>query len=437
MLTKSPDSDDLIDGAPVGTPVETPVEETHYFRIAMPLFKKGFTVYPMHGENDKAGNEGWNRVSRLAEYADETTQRMLARKHPDRNVVVIGRRKIGDLMFLDIDGQGVVEKLERETRMTIPSTYTVCSRPQTAPWKRHYYLRHTKYSVTKWKRDNINVRDITKWEPDKKGNLVHPTLFDLKGTGHGGLVVGAGSVRPSGEVYTCINDVPVIDAPDWLIDWLAKEVTQWNSDIQKERQARAKEVAALTKEEKAALQKAGDPSGFEYPASDIFPFAYWRTCILASNVVNKKYIMKQIIDDIGERCAGGREYLSKPEDKKKIRAMVFSSKIKMGTLRYGLLSEKKKSKYTMVGSVITGPEPKPTRHSILVACMQKFPKSVTQEDGYQRLQKALIGTGYKLSTKTKTERKAAQKAVAQVREEAGFEAQQTKEGWLWVRKVTL
>ena len=39
MLINSPDSDDLIDG----TPVKTPVEETHYFRIAMPLFKKGFT----------------------------------------------------------------------------------------------------------------------------------------------------------------------------------------------------------------------------------------------------------------------------------------------------------------------------------------------------------------------------------------------------------
>jgi hypothetical protein len=432
-MNNNPVSEDLI----ADTPVETPVEESHYFRIAMPLLKKGFTVYPMHGENDKAGDEGWNRVSRLAEYADETTQRMLARKHPDRNVAVIGRNRIGDFMFLDIDGQGVVEKLERETGKTIPSTYTVCSRPQTAPWKRHFYFRHTAYSITKWKRDNINVRDITRLEPDKNGNLVHPTLFDLKGTGRGGLVVGAGSVRASGEVYTCIDDAPVIDAPDWLIDWLAKEVTRWNSDIQKERQARAKEVAALTKGEKAALQQVGDPSGFEYPASEIFSFAYWRACILASNVVNKKYIMKQIIDDINERCAGGREYLSNPENKKKIHAMVFSSKIKMGTLRYGLLSPKNKSKYTMVGSVIIGPKPKRTRHSILVACMQRFPNSVTQEEGYQRLRKALAGTDHKLSTTTKTERKAAQKAVAQARGEAGFEARQTTEGWLWVRKVTL
>ena len=147
--------------------------------------------------------------------------------------------------------------------------------------------------------------------------------------------------------------------------------------------------------------------------------------------------MKQIIDDINERCAGGREHLSNPENKKKIHAMVFSNKIRMGTLRYGLLSPKNKSKYTMVGSVIRGPKPRRTRHSILVACMQKFPKSVTQEDGYQRLQKALVGTGCKLAIQTKTERKAAQKAVAHVRKEAGFEAQQTTEGWLWVRKVTL
>jgi hypothetical protein len=144
--------------------------------------------------------------------------------------------------------------------------------------------------------------------------------------------------------------------------------------------------------------------------------------------------MKQIIDDINERCAGGREYLSKPENRKKLHAMVFSSKIKMGTLRYGLLSEKKKSKYTMVGSVIIGPKLKPTRHRLLVTAMQEFPESVSQEDGYQRLRKALAGTDHKLSTETKAERKAAQKAVAHVRGEAGFEAQQTAEGWIWIRK---
>jgi hypothetical protein len=145
--------------------------------------------------------------------------------------------------------------------------------------------------------------------------------------------------------------------------------------------------------------------------SEIFPFAYWRACILASNVVNKKYIVKQIIDDIKERCAGGREYLSKPENKKKIHAMVFSSKIKMGTLRYGLLGEKKKSKYTMVGSLIIGPKSKRTRHSILVTCMKNFPDSVTAEDGYQRLRQALAGTDHKLSTETKAERRTAQKAI--------------------------
>ena len=80
------------------------------------------------------------------------------------------------------------------------------SRPHTAPWKRHFYFKQTRYSVARLRKE-ANRKDTTKWvTSENTGLLMHPTLYDLKGVGGGGLVVAAGSVRKDGEVYTVINE---------------------------------------------------------------------------------------------------------------------------------------------------------------------------------------------------------------------------------------
>ena len=372
----------------------------------------------MKPEPEKAGEFGWNN---LAYYADAATHRCLALKFPDHNAAVISRRGIGNLMFLDIDADGMLETIEKETGQKLARiTFSVCSRPQSAPYKRHFYFRQTKYSVAKWRKEN-NVRDITKWVPDKNNNLIHPTLFDVKGVGGGGYVVAPGSVRASGEVYTVIDDLSVIDVPDWLIDWLAKQITAWNSAKRKEQLEYATKVGALSQSEQCALQKANDPSGFKYPASEIYPFMNWRAANLASHSVNKKYIQRQIIEEINRDFAGGRAYTTSDEGKAKIRGMVASKKL--GTIHWDWVGSKKKAIF--VGTKILAPQ---TRHSILVAAMQKFPSSISSSDGYQRLQEALIGTGFQLAKGP-----AAEKAVSQVRRAAGYSALRTRDGWIWVK----
>ena len=74
--------------------------------------------------------------------------------------------------------------------------------------------------------------------------------------------------------------------------------------------------------------------------------------------------------------------------------------------------------------------PPPTRKSLLVAAMKGFPDTVTVEDGYRSLQRALAGTCFKVDSKTK----AGQKAVREARRDAGFHTKQTSEGWMWVRR---
>src|SRR5205809_164588 len=74
-----------------------------------------------------------------------------------------------------------------------------------------------------WKSVNLNVKDMN--ETDGEGK--HPTLYDVKGIGGGSLVVGAGSVRESGEVYKAMDDdAEVLPIPDWLVDWIVADVTK-------------------------------------------------------------------------------------------------------------------------------------------------------------------------------------------------------------------
>jgi hypothetical protein len=404
---------------PISPPHSPTVKESRYFSIAMPMLEKGYTVWPVKPEPEKTGEYGWNT---LAYYADEVVHRCLAGKYPNHNAAVVSKRGVGHLMFLDIDSAGVLERIEEETGQKLAGiTFSVCSRPQSAPYKRHFYFRQTAYSVSKWRTEN-NVRDTTKWIQDKNGNPSHPSLFDIKGIGGGGYVVAPGSVRANGERYTVIDDLPVIEAPDWLVDWLARETTSWNSARRKEQVKHVEQVASLSKSEQSALQKARNPSGFKYPVSEIYEFMNWRAAILASNAVSKKNIARQITEEINRDFAGGKEFTASEHGRAKIRGMVASKKL--GTLHWDWVGTKRKT-ILWDGLKFTVPQ---TRQSLMVAAMGKFPKSVTATDGYQRLQKALAGTGFEL-----IKGKAAEKAVAQVRRAVGYSVQRTRDGWIWVR----
>jgi Bifunctional DNA primase/polymerase, N-terminal len=396
-----------------------PSGHSRYYDIALPMLQKGLTVWPVRTEPEKAAEYGWNTH---AYNANEIVHRCLANKFPNHNAAVISKRGIGNLMFLDVDSSGVLERIEKETGWKISGiTFTVCSRPQTAPYKRHLYFRQTARSLSKW-RTEVNVRDISKWTVDKNGDDIHPTLFDLKGVGGGGYVVAPGSVRANEETYTVIDDLPVSDIPDWLVDWLANEITSWNSERRKEQIQHTAKVAALPKAEQTAIQKAGDPSGFKYPASEMYAFMNWRAAILASNAVSKKNITRQISEELNRDFAGGKVFAASEEGKKKIRRIVASKKL--GTLHYDWVGPRKKV-ILQDGLKFSARQ---TRQSLMAAAMRKFPQTVSASDGYARLRRALVGTGFDLFRG-----KAAEKAVAQVRKAVGYSAQRTEAGWVWVK----
>jgi Bifunctional DNA primase/polymerase, N-terminal len=393
-----------------------------YIAIATEALNRGFRITPVHPLEKRGVLYNWNRqpTTTLSEVLQH------AKDFPNHNVGIVGRRGVGNHCFLDIDADGVVERIEQETGQKMPVTYTVCSRPQTAPWKKHFYFRQTAYSISRLRKE-ANRKDTTKQVISDNGTPVHPSEYDLKGVGGGGLVVGAGSVRKDGEIYTVLNDVPVLDIPTWLVDWLVEDLSKYRSACSKERYERAMKVAAMPEEVRTVRQEQGDESAFDISESDIYEFLNWRAFQFAAMGTEGKLLEKVLFQQVEKFCAGGKKFLQSDGGKRQIHKAAFNKRLKVGNASFfNRLGQKKKAALGGGLKLSAGP---PTRKGLMVAAMRSFPESVTSEDGYHRLQTALAGTGFTVDRKTK----AGQKAVQEARKVAGFHAEQTSAGWMWVR----
>ena len=394
-----------------------------YVTIATAALNRGFKVTPVHPMEKRGVLYNWNKnpTTTLSEVLQH------AKDYPNHNVGVVGRRGVGNCCFLDIDADGVVGRIETESGHKMPLTYTVCSRPQSAPWKRHFYFRQTAYSASRLRKE-ANRKDITKWVTSENTGLqMHPTEYDLKGVGGGGLVVAAGSTRKDGEIYTVVNDVPVIDIPDWLVNWLEEDLSKYRSDCARERHDRALAVAAIPESERAARQGMADGSAFDISESDIYVFLNWRAFQFASMGTEGEALEKVLMQQVEKFCAGGKKFVESEDGKRKVHGVAFNKRLKTGNASFfNRLGQKKRALLSKGLKLFAAP---PNRKSLLVAALKKFPNRVTVTDGYHRLQSALLGTGFAIDNETK----AGQKAVSEARKAAGFHAKRTSSGWVWVR----
>lgn len=105
-------------------------QKADYVAIAKAAFARRFSLTPVRPGEKRAFLYGWNRnptttVSEVLQHAKD---------FPNCNVGIVGKRQVGHVCFVDIDAPGVLELIERETGQGMPETYTVCSRPHTAPY---------------------------------------------------------------------------------------------------------------------------------------------------------------------------------------------------------------------------------------------------------------------------------------------------------------
>lgn len=393
-MTSSSDTDELIDGTPVETPVEessptVPVvypDDVHggiadYVAIATAALNRGFRITPVHPLEKRGVLHNWNRnpTTTLSEVLQH------AKDFPNYNVGVVGRRGVGNHCFLDIDADGVVERIEQETGRQMPLTYTVCSRPQSAPWKKHFYFKQTSSSMARLRKE-ANRKDTTKWVTSENTDAqMHPTMYDLKGVGGGGLVVAAGSVRKDGGMYAVVNDVPVADIPDWLVDWLVEDLSEYRSACAKERHDRAVSVAAIPQKEKAVRQQMGDNSAYDVSESDIYPFLNWRACQFAKMGAEGKTLEKVLIQQVEKFCAGGNKFVESEAGKRQIRKAATNKQLKFGNASFfNLLGQKKRATLSQGSSHGLKIFRKPTRKGLMVAAMRRFPDRIAAEEGYRR-----------------------------------------------------
>ncbi len=196
-----------------------------FFRVGSAAHARGFAVTPLRDKSPFL--HAWNKYP----LTTETEIRAAAKDCPRCDVGLVLSRKVGEPFAIDIDSPGVIERLERETQMTLPETYMVWTKPETAPYKRHIFFRHTEYS------DRVFTKNVNAGE------------YDLIGVGTRALqVVSEGCVRPdTGEVRTG-NGLPISDCPDWLADWLVSDSKRLKNERIAETRRRRVEVREVLKE---------------------------------------------------------------------------------------------------------------------------------------------------------------------------------------------
>ena len=142
-------------------------DKVDFVAIATPLVERGFRVTPVHPETKMGVMKNWQKFQLTT--IDEV--RKYAEYFPHHNVGVVGKRGVGRHCFLDVDAPGVVERIENETKQTMPKGYRVKSSPTLKPYKTHFYFKQTPYSFEKfggWEAVNSNVKDMTTLDDDGK-----------------------------------------------------------------------------------------------------------------------------------------------------------------------------------------------------------------------------------------------------------------------------
>ena len=263
------------------------------------------------------------------------------------------------------------------------------------------------------------------------GEGKHPTKYDLKGIGRGGYVVSEGSRHPNGEIYTIMNDSPIIDVPDWLVDWCITDIGKYRHDAAVEREQNKKVEAS----------QSNDPNRVPDPndATKVMPekvdaFLKSRCGDLAIRGTRRDDIVlilkHQLQDHTSLSKEGQKNYYHRIHD------LAFDPNLKIGVgVAWSSLWKKNHEKnHTILGTTTTTVKPNGgmimeynSQQHLITKALRRFPDEISVEDAYLRLNNELdLGLTTKNSRQNDNLR-AARKAT-------GFVAKNRKGCWWWVRQ---
>lgn len=163
--------------------------------IAELLIPRGVPISPVRPGTKRAFLPQWPATATT----DLETIKTWDAAYPDHNAAAVALAIEGGTWFLELDNVDVVAQIKAETGhdMKEIQTFKVRSRPGRA----HYYFRHNAAS--------LSLGNIPQTHGEWSARLNNE------------YVVAPKSVHPdTGKEYEAMNDNPIIEAPQWLIDWL-------------------------------------------------------------------------------------------------------------------------------------------------------------------------------------------------------------------------
>jgi len=178
-------------------PVAIQPAPTAFETRALPLIERGVPVVPVRGKIafiSKWENIATTDRSKILEWGQD---------YPDLNVACVAKAQPGGVWFFEVDRAGLVEQIERETGHKIPDTFMVRS----SPGRGHFYFRQSAASIAM---GNCQASDA-------QGELWSARVDNR-------YVVGPLSIHPvTQKPYEVLNPAPIVEAPQWLIDYCTAE----------------------------------------------------------------------------------------------------------------------------------------------------------------------------------------------------------------------
>jgi len=352
---------------------------TDFLSVALAARDRGFTwIVPV---DEKAPlRRSWLKYNVTK---TDTELNLMAAEFPHRDVGIVLRGHAGSIFVWDIDKEGVTERMEQETGKTLPETYIVQSRPETAPYKRHVYFRQTECFASQFQKQ-VNAGD-----------------YDLKGMG-GGQVVAEGCLRKdTGEIRKG-NGLPVCDIPTWLTDWLRKDSSVLGAVINAKKREDARALARL---------KTGDL----VPTGQRTLFLKNLASRLFENRLSRKLILEAVTEQCRQCCENGVAWAASSAGRKKLTNIANDATFREKRVNPVYLRQSK-------GLIVTeGADAKRIRMTgVRVAQIKRFPDSIPAVEVYRRLE-------------LDKETRAAQCRVSRDMKSAGFASRRVNGQWVWQR----
>jgi hypothetical protein len=194
----------------IAAAVAEPEQKSAFETRALPLIELNVPVIPLTPRTKRAFINKWENIATT----DPAKIAQWGQDYPEANVASVAKAEPDGVWFFDADRDGLVQQIETTTGQKIPATFMVRSQQG----KGHYYFRQNAASIAMGNRQ----------ASDENGELWSARVSDR-------YVVGPKSVHPdTGKQYEVINDAPIVEAPQWLIDFCiqndAKETKQKTGD---------------------------------------------------------------------------------------------------------------------------------------------------------------------------------------------------------------